>query len=1050
MRIDRLELRRFGRFTDVAIDLAQRATASGAEGLHVVHGPNEAGKSTALRALGDVLFDYPVRSTDDFLHEKSELRLGATLRARDGRVLAFVRRKSSKQPLWDASESTPLGSDALTPFLHGLDRDEFERVFGLDHVRLRSAADALLEPGDGATAAIVGSGLGIPDLRSVLDALRSEAEAMWSPRARNRPINEQQKRLAAAEKELRELAMPGNRWQSLRETLREAERRLAEARAGEATFVARREALARIARVREAVTTRRAARELLPSGIVIPPLDESFTTRREALDRKLAKLSGALASARLRLDDLRKQLADATRPEDLLPFATEIAALGAEDATTKKALADLVALEQELARRRVERDRLAAALGIGIDEASLAALRASLRRHAEDPSLARAVKDAQKLGDPSLDALDREQKRTELARERRTLTEQLESRSSHALGLEAFDALVLPDQDFLDGLRQQLARCDDELRQLERRRLELEVAETRLLAALESIRSEGRLPSDGALPEARRVRDELWHLARRAWLHVDDVAGLAAALDGERALPDAVEHAMRHADRVVDTLRAEAARLAALAASTRELEDNRHEQRLTRERCGALTAERRALADAWDAAWRELGLVPPAPGRERELRTLKSDVTELLLRERALERDQEKRQAQIETARTALLRALDAAPTLGFTALLELAEAELARVQGGEKLRAEHEACADRAQRIDAIRRDAADFTARAHALAARVAPELLDRQPSAIGAELTRRLAEQRRAETQRATLDEQVKKQLGDLRECEGELAAATEEQAALGREAGVADPTLLGTAEILARAERELRREGAPDELERLVDGHSALDLAAALATLDGPLRDAKANVESCTTTWLERRREFEAVDGTPHAARKAEELAALRAGLRLSIERHLCSALAARLLGAGLERYRELHAAPVLAFASRHLAGLTRGRYTTVTTDLDEAGRTFVRVRAAADRRPLTAGQLSDGTRDQLCLALVLGSLEHRSRHTEAMPLVLDDVLVHFDDERSLAALEVLAEFSASTQVLLFTHHGRIREQAAALGAARGVFIHHLGT
>lgn len=1050
MRIDRLELRRFGRFTDVTIDLAQQVTASGAEGLHVVYGPNEAGKSTALRALGDVLFDYPVRSTDDFLHEKSELRLGATLRARDGRVLSFVRRKANKQPLWDASESTPLAGDALTPFLHGLDRDEFERVFGLDHVRLRSAADALLEQGDGATAAIVGSGLGIPELRSVLDGLRSEADATWSPRARNRPVNEQQKRLAATEKELRELAVPGTRWQSLRETMRDAERRLAEARDGEAALVARREALARIARVRDAVTTRRIAREQLPSGIVIPPLDESFTTRRAALDRRLAELSGASASARLRLDDLREQLVEATRSGDLLPFAREIAALGDDDATTRKALADLVELEQELARRRVERDRLAAALGIGVDEASLAALRASLRRHAEDPSLARAVKDAQKLGDPAIDALDREQARAELARERRTLTERLASRSAAALGLEAFDALVLPDQDFLDGLRQQLACCDDELRQLERRRLELEVAETRLLAELESIRSEGRLPSDGALPEARRVRDELWHLARRAWLHGDEVAGSAAALDGERALPDAVEHAMRRADQVVDTLRAEAERLAALAASTRELEDCRHEQRLTRERAAALSAERKARADAWDAAWRELGLVPPAPGRERELRTLKEDVSGLLARERALEREHEKSRARIETARSALLRALDAEPSLGFSALLELAEAELARVQGGEKLRAEHEACAGLAQRIDAIRRDAADFAARTHALAARVAPDLLERRPTVVCAELTRRLVEQQRAEAQRATLDEQLKKQLADLREFEGQLAAATQQQAALCREAGVADASLLGQAESLARAERELRREGPPDELERLVDGHASLDLAAALVALEEPLREARAKVESCTAAWLEGRREFEAVDGTSRAARKAEERAALRAELRLSIERYLCSALAARLLGAGLERYRELHAAPVLAFASRHLAGLTRGRFTTVTTDLDDAGRAFVRVRAAAERRALTAEQLSDGTRDQLCLALVLGSLEHRSRHTEAMPLVLDDVLVHFDDERSLAALEVLAEFSASTQVLLFTHHGRIREQAAALGAARGVFIHHLGT
>ncbi len=74
--------------------------------------------------------------------------------------------------------------------------------------------------------------------------------------------------------------------------------------------------------------------------------------------------------------------------------------------------------------------------------------------------------------------------------------------------------------------------------------------------------------------------------------------------------------------------------------------------------------------------------------------------------------------------------------------------------------------------------------------------------------------------------------------------------------------------------------------------------------------------------------------------------------------------------------------------------------------------------------------------------------MLGSLEHRLAHREAVPLVLDDILVHFDDERSHAALEVLADFASRTQVLLFTHHLRIREQAAALGAARGVFIHHL--
>ena len=61
------------------------------------------------------------------------------------------------------------------------------------------------------------------------------------------------------------------------------------------------------------------------------------------------------------------------------------------------------------------------------------------------------------------------------------------------------------------------------------------------------------------------------------------------------------------------------------------------------------------------------------------------------------------------------------------------------------------------------------------------------------------------------------------------------------------------------------------------------------------------------------------------------------------------------------------------------------------------------------------------------------------LKHRfSAGAEPMPLLLDDILVHFDDDRSMAALDTLAEFSKTTQLLLFTHHERVREQALAAG------------
>ena len=73
-------------------------------------------------------------------------------------------------------------------------------------------------------------------------------------------------------------------------------------------------------------------------------------------------------------------------------------------------------------------------------------------------------------------------------------------------------------------------------------------------------------------------------------------------------------------------------------------------------------------------------------------------------------------------------------------------------------------------------------------------------------------------------------------------------------------------------------------------------------------------------------------------------------------------------------------------------------------------------------------------LSEGTRDQLYLSLRLATLLRYAKAREPLPLVLDDVLVHSDDERAAAALGVLAEVARSMQVLFFTHHARLVELA----------------
>jgi uncharacterized protein YhaN len=49
----------------------------------------------------------------------------------------------------------------------------------------------------------------------------------------------------------------------------------------------------------------------------------------------------------------------------------------------------------------------------------------------------------------------------------------------------------------------------------------------------------------------------------------------------------------------------------------------------------------------------------------------------------------------------------------------------------------------------------------------------------------------------------------------------------------------------------------------------------------------------------------------------------------------------------------------------------------------------------------------------------------------------MPFVVDDILVNFDDQRAAATLGALAELSKKTQVIFFSHHGRLVELAQGL-------------
>lgn len=107
------------------------------------------------------------------------------------------------------------------------------------------------------------------------------------------------------------------------------------------------------------------------------------------------------------------------------------------------------------------------------------------------------------------------------------------------------------------------------------------------------------------------------------------------------------------------------------------------------------------------------------------------------------------------------------------------------------------------------------------------------------------------------------------------------------------------------------------------------------------------------------------------------------------------------------------------------AQKILSRMTGGRYHSLTMSEDFS----LQAGAGQEETLHDAIWRSDGTMDQLYLALRLAVAEEL---TPEAPLVLDDALVRFDDERMAQAIGILREMGEHKQILCFTCQGREAE------------------
>nr|WP_286180930.1 YhaN family protein [Leptothrix sp. C29] len=1159
----RLHLQAFGPFTDRWIDFGP--------GLTLLAGPNEAGKSSMLRALTALRFGIEHRSTDNFVHEHARMALGAVVLDREGRELQLLRRKGREPTLSVVAPdggSLPASADLELQLTGGLKRADHDLMFALDHQRLRAGGEQLLAGQGEIGAALFEASAGVHSLRTVLDRLDQQARSRLVPRGSTGSVNIALRRHREQHEALRAAQLRPAEWAALRQRADETQAALERARENRAAAdLALRDLRERIA-VAPLLRTLDDTRAELAALSLLPPPDEDLPRQRIALQTREHELQTARAAQqalRARLDEQLQALPPGT--PRWLEQAAGIDRLVAAADGLEAARLQCRELEQQgqALDRQLEAAAQALEPGAGAQallarrpdaawqarmEAAAAQLQEQTRalaQHLDDlaaepgaeappadlsespAALAVQVQALQQRCDrlaPEVALLaGREALERQRAERHETLRRTALQLGGEAMASRALTARPRLEADIDQALREReaaatrLAALAQRIDQIDEARRGRAAERAQLLAA-------GAVPTDDDIAEARRVRDALW---RRL------ADGPAAPSTEDRAL---FAQLLDHADRLADGRSRDgerAARLQALQRSLAELDEDRAMLDMQRQ---ALQRDLEHQGRIWDEALAEAGLPRLAPQALREWQqhqarhleaaqalqsvdealqaldrrvqaavaelhevlgpmpagVVPDDAAALLGRARARLQALRERQTVLEAQRsahqaaqqrlerlarqTAQRRAAERQAHAALQALLDedgrgvvLPEDALqalalanARRQAGERLRTLAEQRELQRQRLAQARLVETDLQERAAVLAAALA------EPAPSGEalrgwidRLAARLGEARAVEGERARLQQQRQQADERLAADSAALAAVQAQLGQLCERAGVASPELLPQREAQWQQQREaalrLARTGAmlaeasrDDEagLRARLAGASpahesgADDPAQAVLRLERRLAEADEALEQARAADELARRALDAIDGDDRAVQAREGLEQAAATVRAELPHWMRARLAHALLAQSMQRFRERSQGPMLGAASTLFSAMTGGEFERLETDAgDDDARAVLQARRRGGRA-IGVEAMSEGTRDQLHLALRLAALAQQRARGLLLPMVLDDVLMTSDDGRALRVLQALAEACEGDggQIIVFTHHLHLLEPARrTLGATR---------
>ncbi|MDR7375847.1 uncharacterized protein YhaN [Rhodoferax ferrireducens] len=1155
MKLQKLFLSAFGPFTGKELDFS--ATSAN---VHLLYGPNEAGKSSALRAMADLRFGIPLRSADNFVHDSGKLLLAGVFADAGGQPVAVARRKKNKDALTAADPATglPLATPASAAIAQaltgGLDRAGFERSFGLDHTRLRQGGEDLLKGEGELGAALFEASAGLQGVKALLASLQDDAKSYYSPRATQATIPEALRQIEEHKAAFKAALVRPAEWKDRQRALESANAQLVDLK----------QQLAIQTKRIHALTELRAVLPLLQQHAQVDSaLEAQNTIKLLALDAREQRLAAqhSMHSAHSQWDTAQAEIDQCAQAQSGLRLEP---ALLAHAPAIERLLRDCAAVRQQRSERLQTQAQV---------EQGAAALAAMAQRIAPQQDLATVLAAVPGTADRVAldDLLDNLARQTQALAQQQARLAQIDAQLADTTDGEvhsvapplqaAVDAAVQQAQALgdtpkrlaeaqrgLDAVAPRLHQALAGLRLPDTAALyavrplllaeiaEAEKAQTALAALSDALQQEdaglqralqayqlrqqqlaavGELVTAQSLQAARQQRDSHWLQLKHAYANPAADPALLAIFEQDQA----------EADRQADLLRAgaeRAAQAAECALQTSEAQSRRAAIAEQRSACAAQTAQQQS---DWQAALAQAGLPPYPPATLREWQGQRQNALALCEQHDALQRELADLQGRAQAATQALVAALQAVgqgASADLAALLPQAVTWLrsaleadTRIRERSRqrglLQAERStlqaSLAAQQQALDVQAATQAGWTARlflpAASSAATIKARLAElaaldqaqaeqnRRVQAIAQLQAREDALQTQAQALAALLQEPSVQHVDDFvdglgtrvalaqahatqaTELQRRLDVALRQQAAAGQQksasqsvlqalcaaASVNDAAELPEAEERSHAKRALQEqlrtlEGQLQqaatrplaELRAAVAGVDVVDIDAERSACEARVAQLDLDIAQATEAAQNARRALQAIDTSAAAAEAREQMESAVARLRGAVRPWAQLRLAETLLQEALRRFRERAQAPMLRLASEYFGLITGGRYPKLLVDAS-ADKPVLQAEGA-DGRVIGVEAMSEGTADQLYLALRLAALELQREAGKAMPLVLDDVLMTSDDARAAQVFQALARFAQGGQVLLFTHHQHLVQVAQAALPAEALAIHYL--